>query len=243
MSGDLVLRFRVEAYTPQTIPMSRLAEYLEELAKLLGERQSVHFVRLDEGSTDIVHRVEREAAPKALARAEAVRAGTAPVDAVRAYHRLNHMLGADNGSGRLTEEDGAQIIDFPGVRRPATEYGMINQRGSIDGQLIRIGGKKDKVPLTLQRGAIDYTGVFASRPKAEELGKVLFRPIRLFGDGRWFRTAQGAWELDHFDVDSFKVLNPEPLSRAVADLRALAADGWSGDAYEELDELRRGDLH
>ena len=36
-------RFKIDAYTPQTMPLVRLAEYMAELAQLLGEPTAVHF--------------------------------------------------------------------------------------------------------------------------------------------------------------------------------------------------------
>ena len=57
MSDSDEFRLKIEAYTPDTMPMERLAEYLAELALMLGERTFVHFVRLEAGSTSIVHRI------------------------------------------------------------------------------------------------------------------------------------------------------------------------------------------
>jgi hypothetical protein len=39
--------FRIDAFTPDTLPMARLAEYLSALAKLLGHQEHTHFVRVD----------------------------------------------------------------------------------------------------------------------------------------------------------------------------------------------------
>lgn len=39
-------RFQIDAYTPETITMARLAEYMTYLAQVLGETASVHFDRL-----------------------------------------------------------------------------------------------------------------------------------------------------------------------------------------------------
>jgi len=44
-------RFKIDAYTPDTMPMSRLAEYMRELSEMLGEPSAVHFERLEPGST------------------------------------------------------------------------------------------------------------------------------------------------------------------------------------------------
>ena len=56
-------RFVIDAYRPDTLPMARLAEYMGELARLLGRLDQVHFVRLEEGSTALVQRVEPRLRP------------------------------------------------------------------------------------------------------------------------------------------------------------------------------------
>ena len=43
-------RFVIDACNPDTLPMSRLAEYMGELARLLGSPDQVHFVRLEGGA-------------------------------------------------------------------------------------------------------------------------------------------------------------------------------------------------
>ncbi|HTX48682.1 MAG TPA: hypothetical protein VME40_04750, partial [Caulobacteraceae bacterium] len=115
MAGDNEFRFRISAYTPATMPLGRLAEYLAELAKVLGEDQAVHLVELDEGSTVLVHKIDDEAVPKIRDRAAAVQAGHAPADAMRSYRRVNKMLRDDNGAAALLEGV-AEILEFPGNR-------------------------------------------------------------------------------------------------------------------------------
>ena len=104
MSESDEYRLKIEAYTPDTMPMERLAEYLAELAQMLGESTSVHFVRLEPGSTSVIHRIEREAVPKIKTRTASVRRGIGPRDSVRAYRKINRMLREDNGSAVWKEE-------------------------------------------------------------------------------------------------------------------------------------------
>ena len=106
--------FKISGYTPQTIPMERLAKYLIDLACLLGEPASVHFDKLIEGSTGIVHRIDFEAEPKVLARIESVRAGIAPSEVLKAQRDLDKKLADDNAYGEWSELSGAQILYFPG---------------------------------------------------------------------------------------------------------------------------------
>ena len=55
------LRFKIGAYSPATMPMARLARYLDNLATVLGEPSSVHLVSVEDGSTVPVVAVAREA--------------------------------------------------------------------------------------------------------------------------------------------------------------------------------------
>jgi hypothetical protein len=44
-------RFHIDAFTPASMPMVHLAEYMAALAAFLGQVERVHFVRLEGGST------------------------------------------------------------------------------------------------------------------------------------------------------------------------------------------------
>jgi len=156
-------RFRIDAYTPDTMPMARLAEYLAELATVLGEPTSVHLVRLEPGSTVLVHEIEREAVPKVRERAISVRRGRGPRDAVRAYHAINKLLREDDGIGVLQEQTGAEIIRFPGREETEEEFAAIRQYGSIDGEVLRVGGPQKYVPVLLQSEDRQIAGCWAER--------------------------------------------------------------------------------
>ena len=76
-------RFKIDAFTPETLPMARLAEYMAELATLLGTQERVHFVRLEGGSTTLVQEIEYEAIPKVRERLNGIKTRSAPEDAPR----------------------------------------------------------------------------------------------------------------------------------------------------------------
>ena len=104
MAAGEEFQFKIDAYSPETMPMARLAEYLAQLAIILGELNAVHLVRLEGGSTIVVHKIEREAVPKVVDRVTSVRVGNGPLDAVRANRRINQFLREDNAVGVLSEE-------------------------------------------------------------------------------------------------------------------------------------------
>ena len=112
---SLEYRYVIDGFTPETLPMSRLAEYVEKWAALLGETSHVHFERVERGSAVLVAVVDQAAVPKLQTRVNGLQDGTAPPDVRGAYTAMNTLLVKDNSSGRM--EGGAEIIEFPGIKR------------------------------------------------------------------------------------------------------------------------------
>jgi hypothetical protein len=233
-------RFKIDAYTPTTIPMLRLGEYMTQLALVLGESASVHFLRVDEGSTEVVHWVDHEAIPKVRMRAEAVRRGDGPHEAVRAFRTINKMLREDNGAGILTHGKSVRVLDFPGRDQMVEVYPAVRQQGTLDGQLVRVGGLDlHKAKVILLSEGEQIVGCNADHGVAKKLGGHLYEHVRLFGTGRWRRDGDGTWSLLDFKVSDFKVLPNVSLSVAVAELREISGDIEPG-AYDELEVIRHG---
>ena len=78
MNDDRRLIFYIDAYSPETIPMAKLAEYMADFAALLGKDNAVHFADLKKGSTQLVARVEFEDVPKVTTRLQDIRRGNPP---------------------------------------------------------------------------------------------------------------------------------------------------------------------
>lgn len=242
MTGKPVqYEFRIDVFTPETLPMARLAEYMADLAVLLGNVEKVHFVRLKKGSTVLVHAVEWEAAAKVVERIRAVKQSEAPPDAMKAYRSIDHMLASDNAIGRLMAPSRSSVIEFPGRSRPASAaYSPFTQPGTFDGIPIMIGGKTDPVPVHLEEGDTIHL-CYAPRAIAKRLAAHLFASVvRVTGDGRWHRDPDGMWIMDRFNITNFSSLRDESLGEAVAKLRTAAGAPEPEDVLAELDKIRHG---
>ena len=236
--------FRIDAFTPETLPMSRLAEYLAALAKLLGHTEHTHFVRLDAGSARVVHKVDAVDAPKVETRLNGVRLGDAPKDALVAQRTLDDLLANDNATGSLTEAStGRIVLPFEGRNRAkALSFPPFRQETSIDGQIVSVGGKDDTAHAILQAGSVFHTHISMKREIARELGKLLYGPsIRLYGNGRFERGADGVWKMLDFRVAKFEILDEASLSKIISGLRSSAGDLMLPDAYERMLEERGGE--
>lgn len=235
-------RFEIDAFTPSTIPMARLAEYVSDLAKMFGNNSSVHLGRIEGGSTVPVVLVDWEAEPKVRARLKAIRNHEAPEEAQQAAKDVDRRLLQDNAKGVVIDPTGSKVLRFCG-RENATklEFGPISQPGVFQGIPIKVGGENDPVPVHLEDGK-EKTIVLAKRSLAKEIAQYLFTSVvRVQGTGRWIRHTDGEWEMLSFQALSFRVIDSASIRKNIEDLRQVQAE-WKklDDPLGELDQIRRG---
>jgi len=221
--------------------MSRLADYLAQLATLFGNKDQVHFVKVVKGSAVPVISVENIAQPKVEARLRLVDTSDAPKELSNAKQRINEMLREDNASAYIRPRGGAKILEFKGAKTPLAEEVVLYEQGELDGTVIRIGGKDETVPVMLESENGQYFRCNTKRDIAKNLASHIFgAQVRVSGKGKWRRNQQGEWELDLFDIQSFEVLDDTPLQDVIAGLRAIDGSLWNDMAapQEELKKLR-----
>lgn len=237
-----LLEFVIDVYTPETLPMARFGEYVVDLSALLGEKERVHFVRLDEGSATIVHAIEDVAVPKVRARVAGAHIADADSDERRAFESIDRKLRDDNATGQLLEVGRAdgRLLYFPGKAReldPA--YGPFNEQGHLYGKVIAVGGKRSIVNVNIQDGETIYF-CEASREVALQLAPLMFHNyVRVFGTGRYVRNAEGRWEMVRFRISHHEKLDQRPLAEAVERLRGITRKvGLDRDIIRKLADLR-----
>lgn len=209
--------------------MARLAQYMQNLAAMLGHENAVHFQTLKPGSTQLVTTIDHEDVQKVANHLAQVKLGEGSLDATKAQAEIDRLLAEDNATGFVYEDEdaSAEIIAFPGVTKPKpTSYGPFNQEGSLDGTLISVSGADQTVHLQLQNGEIKYTGIDTNRETARRLAKHMYEPVRVFGTGRWLRDQEGNWILKKFKVESYNVLAADDLKDAIDQMREIEGSEW-----------------
>ncbi len=236
-------RFEIDAFTPETIPLNRLVQYLGDLAKIMGESANVHLSRIDPGSTVPVIRVDWEAEPKVRERVRAVKFNEGSPTALRAYAEINKRLLEDNANGVLIDPGKNKVIHFPGrdiANQP--EFGPIRQTAVFQGIPIKVGGERDPVPVHLEDGEEIHI-VDASRRLAKQIADYLFvSVVRVEGKGRWMRERTGQWKMLDFYVNTFDVLKEGNIRSDLEQLRKVPA-AWKDrdDPLAELVSIRHGE--
>lgn len=213
---DDTYTFRIDSFTPATLPLARLAEYLAALADLFGEEQSVHFKALKKGSAQVVNTVEKHAAPKVRLRVQNASTVEASADIAEPFQRINKMLRLDNATGQL-KLGTARILDFPGrkaIKPPI--MGPFTQPFERDGVLVRIGGKDKSAHAIIRDPEGEDWSFEISRDLARSLCHHLFGgPLRLRGTARWLRNEDGKWEYTSLRASDFVELSSASLKETL----------------------------
>ncbi len=228
MPGDEVYELYIDALTPTTISMARLAEYMTDFAELLGHQEHVHFEAVRPGSLSLATRIEPIAQNKVRRRVDEVRYGNGPKKAMKAYRSLDSRLAEDNAVGRIVHRS-AKIIEFPGrTRVEERTIGPVEQAGTLDGEVIQIGGRDETINVHIKMGD-DVVYCITTKAIARRLAHHMFGPpVRLSGVGMWSRSESGKWALRSFAVRDFETLDQTPLPKLFENLRAKLAPGPGG---------------
>lgn len=234
-------KFEIKAFTPDSIPMLRLAEYMLEFSKLLANSSSVHFDRLETGSTIAVAKVEYEADPKVKSRLLSIKKSEADSDAVESFDRLNAMLRIDNATGRIfaaNEDTFVEELYFPGKEIPfPQQIAPFMEPATIKALLYRIGGRDETAHAQL----IDSSGrLWNGKLTKEQAAKMaaagnggLYKWFTVSGNAKWTRTETNEWKLVDFQILDFHLLPNDSLSQDVEALRKIEGSTWG--SVEDLD--------
>lgn len=238
-------RLKIDGFSPETMPMKRLAEYLSDVAVLFGEESHVHLIGVESSSTCPIVLVDWEAEAKILDRVQRARNREGPEEAVRAIDDINARLRNDNTSANLLNPARGKLVEFPGVKLEVAkpiQWPTINQAAELYGVPILVGGKSDPVPVHLLDGATEHN-LLAERVRAKQIAAYLFTAtLRVMGRGRWRKLQTGVWDLERFVIEDFELIKITTLNQAVTELRGIKAQ-WKelDDPLALLGEFRTGE--
>jgi hypothetical protein len=235
------LEFEIPAYSPDTMPLDRLLQYLQEIGEVLGVAHEMHLVRIEPGSTKPVFKMPISVANDARARAAMVQRGEGTARQKRANETIRQMVRRDGGRSASLKDKGGVLLDFPPEVEVAPIAG-VRQPTTFDGVLLRVGGPGETTPILMQGHAGEVqAGFSAPRALAKQMAPRIFEPIRVNGIGSWARSTAGEWTLEKMLIQSFEPLEDEALSAVVAKLRAVPVT-WPQNADDLMHAERTAAL-
>jgi hypothetical protein len=230
----------LEGRSPDQIPMARLAEYMQQFAIMLGETENVHFARVEEGCTRLVAKLNPGLpAQRVHARVYAVRDRRAPADAMRAFRRIDGMVGEDRTHARVTFGAGV-ILRFPGnVNSNVPPFNLVDN-ATITGKLYALIEQPSGLlnARIRPRGGNTYVSCSADDRIGRQLRNFFLDAVRVQGRGTWVRSENGEWSCQSLHILDVHPVNDVSLREAINALRAVDGD-WSDDPlgdWATLDE-------
>lgn len=229
---------------PKALPLLDFGELAKRFAELLGSPGAVHFGALRTGSARIQAKVDEPAAVAVqMQLVEARSKGQTMTKVVR----IDEYLRAKGWHGEVRNRDGATLLAFPGalnVTAPQEER-VVQQVDSVVGKVIKIGGRDETVPMTLETPEGEYIDVtIRGRELAKRLAHYLFgAEIRVHGLATWKRDSDGQWSCTGVLVDAFVELDGTPIVDLLERLSELPGNDWHkvGDPIAEWKKSRGED--
>ena len=228
---------------PKALPLHDFGELVKRFADLLGSAEKVHFGALRPGSARILAKVDEEAHTDVKVQLVSARLqGQSSAKVVR----MDEYLCARGWHGEVRSREGNIVLSFPGAlgaKEPEDER-SVQQMDNLVGQVIKIGGRDESVPMTLETSDGSYVDVnVRGRDLAKRLALHLFgKEIRIIGLATWKRDAEGEWSCAGMLVDQFEEPDGTPLSELFDSLRELPGNNWNAmdDPIEAWKKLRGG---
>lgn len=222
--------------------MSRLAEYLIQLADLLGSHEHVHFLSVKKGSAVPQAKIDYPAIPKVQSRLQLANSANAPEDIRKPLDAINRLLKTDNAKATL-KSGNVIYVRFLGRDMPDERPYRVRETGTLDGIVIRIGGTDRTIPVWLQSldGQTIHKGIDTNPETARSLiSYYLGKPVRVHGQGVWERSSEAGWTLVSFQIAHFEELDDTPVDDVFGRLASHPGNGWAGldDPAQEHRKIR-----
>lgn len=236
MADTTTYTFKIEDFTPESMPFGRLVEYYAEIKKMLGVADHLHLVDVVESSHGSAFKIDRNHEADLAKRLMAINDGTAPKNSTRARDAINYMLREDGTSGSFYDSRGVNVIPFPGKRTAETTQIRVRGAANFVGELYHIAGTRDDAKVRISTDAYGVVFCTTSRDIAKSLRDFLFEDVKVSGRGMWAKSDDGKWDIDNFVITDFAPVKRQSLRQSVNRLRTMNI-AWPADPVGEIDTI------
>ena len=220
---------RIMRRDPDTLPMSRLGEYMIGFAELLGVENRPIFRGIKKKSTGLRAYTQPDRTPYSRALIKLAKSDPSSKPA-RHLHAIEGMLSEDAiAEAQILDENDNVIYGVFGHKQEDDNAERLVQEGWVDGVVTGLVGADDTMHLHLrdhfERGLkLNVRDVALAR---DILAHFRIGFVRLLVRGTWIRTENG-WspEASKCTVQRFEALEDTPLSQIFAAAARVKGNGW-----------------
>ena len=234
---------RIKGFTPQSLPLGRLGEYVCALAELIGDDVKTSFERVTKGSAQLKVIIDDSDDITAVTRIRLAPSAEEGSPVRRGYEKIQSLLAADKTSAEFKPSKGAAILKFPGAPKGEIRLAVVKEFGELNGRIIKVGGRDETIPIALRTADGEVISCTSNIDMARRLKPYLLEPIDVIleGIGRWKRSDSGAWTAIEFKITDFSVMDFNGFDAALEAARSEGS-GWDSvqDVNEELSRIRYG---
>jgi len=219
--------FSIDTLSPESLSMKNLSKYLADLSDLIGDDSAVHFDRVQSGSAELVWWPEPFVEHEVVERLKKIPNFLKHREIHDPVLKLNKRLANDNASAHILTPNRTKLVSFPGKNfKSFKTVPAFSQEDTLQGTLVRIGGKDDSIHAQLDMGGKRLTSIEMSKELAREVVQHFLGPtIKLNGKARWSRDYLGDWKLINFKVHSFELLEDSSLESAIEKMGSYLKEG------------------
>lgn len=211
---------------PQSIPMSKLAEYLSVWAALLGVENIPILTGVIKGSVLMPATIRPEATVQIRARLQTARYDKG---AAKLIDELEVMAARDGLKYcQIIDSTRNELLLIKPKVAPIQTPLVVSDQAEIDGVVYRISGKDDTTSVSILEHGSNKSITFEVRNNslAQEIATHFkAAPIRAHVHGTWLRNEQGLWEPKSIYADRIEALDLTPAENILRELGALDG-GW-----------------
>src|SRR3954449_4665544 len=106
MADKKIFTLHVEGFTPETMPVARLADYLKDVSGIIGA--NAHLIGITQGSTNLALALDDETEMQARDRA-----ADPNLESDDKFIAFNTKLRRDNAFAVLLDDKHGKVIEFP----------------------------------------------------------------------------------------------------------------------------------
>lgn len=235
MSSATTYTFKIEGFTPESMPFGRLLEYYAEVKKMIGVVDNIHLIDVVKSSHGSAFAIDRRFESQLIARFCEINERNAPKNSLRAYDTINAMLKEDATSGAFEDAVGSNVVVFPGQRSDADTLLKIRDSAAFTGELYHIAGTQGDAKVRISTDAHGVVFCTTTIDIAKALREFLFEDVKVSGRGMWTRN-EGQWTIDDFYITDFAPITRESLRDAINGIRSIGIR-WPDDPLAEIDAL------